>query len=87
MFALVMSEDRISMQNRRLEVFKIIYIFFKCLKFAFPLQIIDGLQKLPKLIRNVLSKDQAVQTLAKELVNEVIHVKHNVAFFIIFHFF
>lgn len=74
MFALVMSEDRISMQDRRLEVWNNLTIYpfrIKSSKRNVPFQIIDGLRKLPEQIRIVLAKDQSVQQLAKELVNEV----------------
>lgn len=51
MLALVLSEDRLSIQPRRLGI-------------------IDGLRKLPEHIQEVLSLDQAVQELAKELYKE-----------------
>ena len=48
MFALVMSEDRISLQPRRAEI-------------------IQGLKKLPDLIKEVLQLDQKVLAIAQEL--------------------
>ena len=51
MFALVMSEDRISMQPRRSEI-------------------IQGLKFLPDLIKDVLTLDEQVLDLAKELYQQ-----------------
>ncbi|XP_065143593.1 glutamine--fructose-6-phosphate aminotransferase [isomerizing] 2 [Paramisgurnus dabryanus] len=48
MFALMMSEDRLSLQQRRLEI-------------------INGLKKLPELIKEVLSLDDKIKSLADEL--------------------
>uniref|UniRef100_UPI00398EBF6D glutamine--fructose-6-phosphate aminotransferase [isomerizing] 2-like n=1 Tax=Pristiophorus japonicus TaxID=55135 RepID=UPI00398EBF6D len=48
MFGLMMSEDRISLQQRRKEI-------------------ITGLQSLPEMIKEVLSLDEKVQLLAREL--------------------
>ncbi|XP_053573210.1 glutamine--fructose-6-phosphate aminotransferase [isomerizing] 2 [Bombina bombina] len=51
MFGLMMSEDRISMQDRRQEI-------------------IDGLNSLPKLIKEVLSLDEKINDLAHELYKQ-----------------
>ncbi|XP_048022006.1 glutamine--fructose-6-phosphate aminotransferase [isomerizing] 2 [Megalobrama amblycephala] len=48
MFGLMMSEDRLSMQKRRLEI-------------------INGLKKLPELIKEVLAVDDVIKSLADEL--------------------
>uniref|UniRef100_A0A672LXB3 glutamine--fructose-6-phosphate transaminase (isomerizing) n=1 Tax=Sinocyclocheilus grahami TaxID=75366 RepID=A0A672LXB3_SINGR len=48
MFGLMMSEDRLSMQQRRLEI-------------------INGLQKLPELIKEVLALDDQIKSIADEL--------------------
>ncbi|XP_059398223.1 glutamine--fructose-6-phosphate aminotransferase [isomerizing] 2-like [Carassius carassius] len=48
MFALMMSEDRLSMQQRRLEI-------------------INGLKKLPELIKEVLALDDKIKSIADEL--------------------
>ncbi|XP_067279923.1 glutamine--fructose-6-phosphate aminotransferase [isomerizing] 2 [Pseudorasbora parva] len=48
MFGLMMSEDRLSMQKRRLEI-------------------INGLKKLPELIKEVLAQDDIIKSLADEL--------------------
>ncbi|XP_057216922.1 glutamine--fructose-6-phosphate aminotransferase [isomerizing] 2 [Triplophysa rosa] len=48
MFGLMMSEDRLSLQQRRLEI-------------------INGLKKLPELIKEVLSLDDKIKALADEL--------------------
>lgn len=48
MFGLMMSEDRLSMQQRRLEI-------------------INGLKKLPELIKEVLALDDIIKSLADEL--------------------
>uniref|UniRef100_A0A4W3HHY1 glutamine--fructose-6-phosphate transaminase (isomerizing) n=1 Tax=Callorhinchus milii TaxID=7868 RepID=A0A4W3HHY1_CALMI len=51
MFALMMSEDRISMQKRRREI-------------------IQGLQELPDLIKQVLNQDEEIQRLASSLYQQ-----------------
>jgi glucosamine--fructose-6-phosphate aminotransferase (isomerizing) len=51
LFALVMCEDKISVQPRRKEI-------------------LNGLQKLPELIKEVLSKDEQIHTLAQELYQQ-----------------
>ncbi|KAK2177478.1 hypothetical protein NP493_596g00005 [Ridgeia piscesae] len=51
LFALVMCEDKISVQPRRNEILK-------------------GLQQLPELIKEVLSKDEQIHTLAQELYQQ-----------------
>uniref|UniRef100_A0A672LDJ2 glutamine--fructose-6-phosphate transaminase (isomerizing) n=1 Tax=Sinocyclocheilus grahami TaxID=75366 RepID=A0A672LDJ2_SINGR len=48
MFALMLSEDRLSMQQRRLEI-------------------INGLKKLPELIKEVLALDDQIKSIADEL--------------------
>ena len=81
MFALVMSEDRISLTNRRMEVWFItfwLYTYEICVYymtfihlsyfviFSF-LQIIEGLKNLDNQIRQVLELDDKVKELAKSL--------------------
>ncbi|XP_061786004.1 glutamine--fructose-6-phosphate aminotransferase [isomerizing] 2 isoform X1 [Nerophis lumbriciformis] len=51
MFGLMMSEDRLSLQKRRLEI-------------------IDSLKDLPELIRQVLSLDGKIKTIAEELYQQ-----------------
>uniref|UniRef100_A0A671QCH7 glutamine--fructose-6-phosphate transaminase (isomerizing) n=1 Tax=Sinocyclocheilus anshuiensis TaxID=1608454 RepID=A0A671QCH7_9TELE len=51
MFALMMSEDRLSMQQRRLEI-------------------INGLKKLPELIKEVLALDDQIKSIADELYHQ-----------------
>ncbi|XP_022800757.1 glutamine--fructose-6-phosphate aminotransferase [isomerizing] 1-like [Stylophora pistillata] len=51
MFALMMSEDRISMQQRRREI-------------------IEGMKKLPELIKEVLKLDEEIQSLAQEIYQQ-----------------
>ncbi|XP_037531802.1 glutamine--fructose-6-phosphate aminotransferase [isomerizing] 2 [Nematolebias whitei] len=51
MFGLMMSEDRLSLQKRRLEI-------------------INGLKVLPELIKNVLSLDEKIKTIANELYQQ-----------------
>lgn len=51
MFALMMSEDRISMQQRRQEI-------------------IEGMKKLPELIKEVLKLDEEIQSLAQEMYQQ-----------------
>jgi len=77
MFALVMSEDRISLRARRLQVrSSIIYIYISYYKLilneSLPnhmcfFQIIEGLKNLDNLIREVLKLDHKVKELAKSL--------------------